>query len=158
MCEWNYLWPGSFLFLIGVRGEFDIKSVLCVGESTWLRDLSYKSTKHHQHLHVKVVKREKNKSLWISWTAETKELYVILANKLCLEKACIGTFWSFKFRTKGWSSSLIAEDLFAGSLCKQHWRKSFPSEDNVSGIDGDLCKTLNIAWGCQIKIMDNQIN
>lgn len=47
---------------------------------------------------------------------------------------------------KGWSSRQAADGRSAGFLWKHRWRKSFPSEDKVSGIVGDLFKTLNIAW------------
>lgn len=55
------------------------------------------------------------------------------------------TLVSYEFRTKGCSSSLLAGGRSAGFLRKQQFKKSFPSGDNVSGIDGVLFKTLNIA-------------
>ena len=46
------------------------------------------------------------------------------------------------------SSNMLADGLSAGFLRKQQRRKSFPSGDNVSGMEGVSLITLNIAAAC----------
>lgn len=48
------------------------------------------------------------------------------------------------------SSNIAAVGLSAGFLSKQHRKKSLPSDDSVSGIDGVSFITLNIAATCII--------
>jgi hypothetical protein len=59
---------------------------------------------------------------------------------------------------KGCSSRTAAVGLSAGFLLKHFWRKSFPSDDNESGIGGVLCNTLNIAAGCKRKVVQTSIS
>jgi hypothetical protein len=62
---------------------------------------------------------------------------------------CVEVFWlkRFEFWMNGCSSSLFAVGLSVGFLLKQPLRKSFPSNDKLSGIGGSLFNTLNIAAG-----------
>ena len=77
---------------------------------------------------------------------KNKVLKVKLTTRFIVENADVGTetVESIEDLTKGWSRSIVAVDLSAGFLWKQHWRKSFPSGDSFSGIGGALFNTLNI--------------
>lgn len=79
---------------------------------------------------------------WLSYISLLKLTCNLNPENSCTKPAWI---WSCELRRKGCSSSLTAEGRSSGLLWKHHWRKSFPSADNVSGIGGVLCNTLNIA-------------
>lgn len=55
------------------------------------------------------------------------------------------TSWSCKFCTNACLRRVDEDGRSAGSLWKHFWRKSFPTDDKVSGMGGDSCSALNMA-------------